>query len=633
MSYQPYLVADFRSDSGLNRYGDPWLTPAKAFVELTNMRLFNGVLCKRSGQSIFGQCGHENVAESVGTSGSTNYTHTLSNTTIIRRSVRVYENGGGGQEVVDDGEGSFSGNGTGTIDYDTGDIDVTFDATTTAAVVADYVDDTTSSPIRGIFRFKDENGTEQLVAMDTTRLHLYNTSNNYFFPQDDGASTYANWNSTNLVWAAAEDEKLWLVDFDSSSGIWTWDGADVNKETLTINSSSDTVETALMCFFWEDRILLLNTVENISSTNTPFRQRARWSQRGNSGVWLDDEFGKGGFTDAATNEAIVSARFLGNVLVVFFERSIWRLRYTRNPDLPFEWEQVTNNRAAASTFGSLQFDEYVAEIGTDGLFGTNTQTAFNIDSKIPQYVNNQFNNDAIARAYSIRDDHLKHGLIAYPSVDEDATTNDRFLVIHYEEGTFSTYEQSALCFGEWSTAQDITFQDLSGTVQDNINTLWGDGQLQSGFPIILSGASDGYVYFIQDETASQDATTWDGDPENFNLGFLSAQLNPFKEKGIQCSLSFIEFLVNRQDGQKFQVDVMVDYDTEVVVSQEIDCSGEGDAQDKTWVMMSTSVSGDAVQIRGYLTESQLADSQAGQSQVEIYGYRFWFQPAGRMTRW
>jgi len=630
MTYKPFLVADFRNESGLNRYGDPWLTPAQSFEDLRNMRLKDGVLCKRSAQTIYGQCGHENVAEAVGSSGSTNYTHTLSNTAVIPRSVRVYEDGGGNQEVIDNGLGSFSGNGTGTIDYATGDIDVTFDATTTAAVKADYVDDSTSSPIRGIFRFKNNDGTEQLIAMDTTRLHLLNTSNQYFFPQDTSGGTYANWNSTNLVWAAAEDNKIWLVDFDASSGFYTWDGTDVAAETLTFNASAHTVETALMVFYWEDRILLLNTVEDTGS-NTPFRQRARWSQRGDSSIWLDDEFGKGGFTDAATNEAIISARFLGNQLIVQFERSIWRLRYTQNPDLPFIWEQLITNRQSASTFGTLAFDEYVSSIGLDGLFATNGQTAFNIDTKIPNLVTDTFDNDYITRAYAIRDDHYKRGLIAYPSTEEATTSNDQYLVIQYEEGTFSIYESSALCFGEWKTAQDITFQDLVGTVADNVNVRWGDGQLQSGYPIILAGGSTGYVYFVEDITAAQDETTWTADPTSYNFEFLTGQLNPFKDQGIQCSLGHVEFLVDRQDNQKFTVDCMVDYDSEVVVSQEIDCTGDGEFQDKIWVHMDVGVTGDAIQLHGYLSEEQLADAEIGLTQVEVYAFRYWFQEAGRIV--
>lgn len=630
MSYQPYLIADFRADSGIDRQTDPWLTPAKAFENLRNMYMKDGILYKRAGQSVFGQCGEENVSESVGSSGSTNYTHTLANTTVIRRSCRVYEDGGGGQVLRDNGEGAFTGNGTGTIDYDTGDIDVTFTSTTSANVVADYADDTTTSPIRGIFRFKNSDGLEQLVAMDSTRLHLWNTSNFYFFPQSTSGGTYAVWNSTNLVWADAEDDKLWLVDYDTSSGINTWDGTNIAAQTLTINGSAHTVTTARMVFFWEDRIVLLDTIENTGS-NTSFRQRARWSQRGNSANWLDDTFGQGGYTDAATNEGMVSARFLGNTLIVFFERSIWKLRYTQNPDLPFVWEQINATRESASQFGTVAFDDYIASFGLDGLYACNGQAAFNIDKKIPNLVTDDFDNDYIALSYTTRDDHHKHALIAYPSTEENSGSNDRYLVVQYDEGTYSLYEQSALCFGQWTTGEDITFEDLEGTVADNFNITWGDGQLQKGYPATLAGGTTGYVYFVEDELSTQDASTWTADPDSYDFEFQSGQLNPFKEEGRQCSLGYIEFLVTRLDGASFQVDVYGDYDTETLASQEIDCTGGSETSSKVWVKMDVGVTSDAVQIHAYLTETQLADSISGIAQFRIHAFRFWFERGGQIS--
>jgi len=63
--------------------------------------------------------------ENIGTGDgvTTNFTGTLSHTPIVPNSVEITD---GTQVVTDDGSGNLTGDGTGTIDYSTGDVDVTF---------------------------------------------------------------------------------------------------------------------------------------------------------------------------------------------------------------------------------------------------------------------------------------------------------------------------------------------------------------------------------------------------------------------------------------------------------------------------------------------------------------------------
>lgn len=67
------------------------------------------------------------VSESYGsgTGGSGPYTHSAASTPVVRRSVTVTA---GAQSVTDDGLGAFTGDGTGTINYTTGAMSVTFSA-------------------------------------------------------------------------------------------------------------------------------------------------------------------------------------------------------------------------------------------------------------------------------------------------------------------------------------------------------------------------------------------------------------------------------------------------------------------------------------------------------------------------
>ena len=78
---------------------------------------------------------------------------------------------------------------------------------------------------------------------------------------------------------------------------------------------------------------MLNTIEQdgANTTNTAYPQRARYSHFGSpisSNAWLEPNQTNGGalgdganFVDASTDEEIVSAEFIKNRLIVYFERS------------------------------------------------------------------------------------------------------------------------------------------------------------------------------------------------------------------------------------------------------------------------------------------------------------------------
>jgi hypothetical protein len=79
---------------------------------------------------------------SIGPSGSTNYTGTLGTVPVKPQTLTITD---GTQTIIDDGSGNLVGDidpaGDNTIDYKRGHYDVTFLATTTGAVTADYTQD------------------------------------------------------------------------------------------------------------------------------------------------------------------------------------------------------------------------------------------------------------------------------------------------------------------------------------------------------------------------------------------------------------------------------------------------------------------------------------------------------------
>jgi hypothetical protein len=88
-------------------------------------------------------------SEAIGSSGSKTYTGTLAfKSSHAKANCFGVKFTDGTQNIADDFNGAFTGNGTGTINYATGEYSITFSNTTTGSVTADYLwDDPTSGGV------------------------------------------------------------------------------------------------------------------------------------------------------------------------------------------------------------------------------------------------------------------------------------------------------------------------------------------------------------------------------------------------------------------------------------------------------------------------------------------------------
>ena len=138
------------------------------------------------------------------------------------------------------------------------------------------------------------------------------------------------------------------------------------------------VQTCRIIVAFKDRLVLLNTVENDGNvtmmapygTNSWYPQRCRYSFNGSPfarNAWYEfgqqdsssapdkDNIGAGSsYIDAATDEQIISAEFIKDRLIVYFERSTWELVYTGNEVLPFLWQKINTELGSQSNI-SLPF--------------------------------------------------------------------------------------------------------------------------------------------------------------------------------------------------------------------------------------------------------------------------------------
>jgi len=107
---------------------------------------------------------------------------------------------------------------------------------------------------------------------------------------------------------------------------------------------------------------------------------------------------------APTEEAIVSAEFIKDRLIVFFERSTWELAYTGNQVLPFVWQKINTELGSEATFSVVPFDKVVLAIGNTGVHACNGSNVERIDTKIPDTVFEIFNKEnGVSRVAGVRD--------------------------------------------------------------------------------------------------------------------------------------------------------------------------------------------------------------------------------------
>lgn len=189
MTYIPYLIANLAT--GIDKRLQPWLIPDDAQEELLDGDIYRGVMLKRNGYKYFaiGMRGSAPYCESrmvnqivninmTGLINSSNQTYTTTLLTPVRRGTVVVTSSDPLQTVTDNGLGAFTGDGTGTVDYTTGAVSVTFTAAPTTGTVRVTYDYHPANRVMGIMNFITATNVKDLIVADTKRLNIYNSNTN-----------------------------------------------------------------------------------------------------------------------------------------------------------------------------------------------------------------------------------------------------------------------------------------------------------------------------------------------------------------------------------------------------------------------------------------------------------------------
>jgi len=310
----------------------------------------------------------------------------------------------------------------------------------------------------------------------------------------DGTLVSSGLNSGTINYATGEINLSFNPPLPGS-GTWTVTAVYAQAGTLLFS--------ARVLIPYYGRLLALNTWEGKEVTSSVnIFNRCRFSQIGNpiqQDAWRSDVFGKGGFIDAPTNQAIVSATFYKNTLIVFFESSTWKLQYLGEYGLPFIWERISSDFGSESTFSTVLFDSGVLAVGNRAIVGSSGGDVQRIDLDIPDQVYRFKNSDhGPERVHGIRDFRKEVVYWTYPDYDDFQIPTEQFypnrtLLYNYRNNTYAFFRNTVTCFGNFQYPANITWDRLD-VFWDNYNVFWDDG-VQEGMPLIASGNQQGFCHF------------------------------------------------------------------------------------------------------------------------------------------
>lgn len=185
-----------------------------------------------------------NEAFSTGNGTSGPYSNTLTDTPIRRGTVSITD---GTQTAVDNGLGGFittPSGGSGTIDYTTGSVSITFQnpVSNPTPITVTY-DAHQGFPVMGIMSFYTQQNTRQMIVADTTYVNRYNSTTNRL--DDISPSTLLTGDKTNFMsWVNYPDanalQRLLFVNFKDP--IQRYDGSTVTP--FPVYTASTTITAA-----------------------------------------------------------------------------------------------------------------------------------------------------------------------------------------------------------------------------------------------------------------------------------------------------------------------------------------------------------------------------------------------------
>jgi len=527
MPYNPFYIESFKT--GLEKDLSAFQLPEDAFTVLQDAFIWRGRVARKKGYESLGRLLRIIPVQALGNTTGSPHTGNIKTLIGLEPNAEIAQNSltitvaAPNSEIftepaVADGTLVGDGGGTGTINYFTGVFTITSGAGWGAgqAVTAPF-NYYPALPVMGIaLRELTAINAEQTMAFDQVYVYSWSGAAGQFQESSSAVSWKGSdsdfFSSLNYRSGTAGGNCFFVTNFNTGGTpdpiryfIGGW-----NNFLPPIDGAGNELHQARLLFNYKGRMIALNTWEGATlATSTNHPNRVRFSQNGDAlgvNAWRSDIAGKGGYLGAPTSETIVSAEFVRDTLVVGFEKSMWKLRYTGNEILPFVWEQVDNEFGIESTFSIVRMDKAQAGVSENGITACDAINALRIDEKIPDEVFRIHNeNDGIYRVHGIRDYDKKLIYWCYPSASDNRTFPNEVFVYNYETLSWSIFRDSFTCFGVLQEFNDRRWMDYPDTTWEEALFRWNEVENQALYPDVIAGNQNGYTMKIQQQSINDPA--------------------------------------------------------------------------------------------------------------------------------
>lgn len=529
MAYTPLFITDFKE--GLVKNREQFLLPNDAFTELENAFIWRGVIHKKNGYRLLGHLERKLEDQVLGNAVLGAFSGNIITLLTLEESAKIkpgfgttphliitVDSGGANEEtflepvagtITPDGTLVGSNGGTGTINYNTGDITLISNATWTTEEVVITFRYMPCLPVMGLFNTELEAiNAEDLIAFDTKYAYRYSNTNERFNELIPGTT----WNGDNkdffsLVnyWQNNKGNLSFVTNFNAGATpdpIRYYDTTAWTDFTPDVDATNKLFQARWLLPF-KGRLLAFDTYEgvtNLTTTNHPNRLRYSWV--GNpldAEAFRSDIIGKGGYIDATTSERIVSVNRIKDTVIVGFERSMYTIRYTGNEILPFVWEKVNGTLGIESPFSTIEFDKGIIGFGQSDLVSCNGYDVERIDTKIPDLAENIENDtNGHLRVHGYYDKYRELSYFCYPRSNQSNAYPDRVLCFNPNNNSFSIFKDRLTTFGGWQPFDDTTWTDLDYLKWSEWSTPWNQSGINSLLPNVAAGNHNGAVVVYND---------------------------------------------------------------------------------------------------------------------------------------
>lgn len=230
------------------------------------------------------------------------------------------------------------------------------------------------------------------------------------------------------------------------------------------------------------------------------------NQTATATAWWEDQTGFGGFITAGFSQAINTAGYNRDVLILGFDNLQTQLVYSGNDIIPFSFYIINSELGSSSTFSAISFDEGIQARGARGYTITDQNSTARIDLDIPDQVFQVSEiSNGTERVNSQRDYINEWVYTSYPDDDIEWKFPNKTLLYNYRDNSYAVFVETYTHHGQFRRSGGNTWANI-GLTYSTWNAWavpWNAGSTTLEAPEVIAGNQQGFVMVMDEGTGEQ----------------------------------------------------------------------------------------------------------------------------------